>query len=297
MNAVQSYLAPVAQSAQHAPNFDSGFATPRARSVGTPCVRRPPSMSHPRVRLTVIASLTATLAGCGAFVSPADTGSEAGTDARLGRDVEDAADAVDARADAPGGTCETAPVTDVPSRQTVRFTFPATTTGYLVSDGVGCSPAAYTRLDGATETAVPLGLGFQCLCECPRPPDPYASALMSFMAVRGVPGLTWDAREIVTCTSAFDCGTRWPGAGWQTVVNAAWVPVQPGRYRATFGIVDTLPRGCFEATDGAVTCSGEAMYPSPGYFPPYGICPAMRRVSVEFELPASGDVIVPVPVP
>lgn len=191
--------------------------------------------------------------------------------------------------DRPVGTCQTMPVAEVASRATVRFRF-RSSTGWLTTAGMFCAPFSIARVGGAEVT---LGLPFQCICECPAPPPPGPSMLRR---AGGTAELTWDGRGLATCTEAVDCSTRgWPGAGFQLTTRAVAQPVAPGRYRATFGFFDALPDECSAGGgDGTASCS---RFGPPG-FPGgrgWARCESERTVSVEFELPMTGEVTVDVP--
>lgn len=191
--------------------------------------------------------------------------------------------------DRPAGTCETMPVAEVASRASVRFRF-RSSTGWLTTAGMFCAPYSIARVGGGE---VALGLPFQCICECPAPPPPGPSVLRR---AEGTTELTWDGRGLVTCSDAVDCSMRgWPGAGYQLTTRAVAQPVAPGRYRATFGFFDALPSDCNGGDDGTAACSH---FGPPG-FPPgqtaWARCESDRAVSVEFELPMTGEVTVELP--
>jgi hypothetical protein len=212
---------------------------------------------------------------------PSDVPSDEPSDAPTG----------DVPSDALHGSCESMPVSDVASRQTVTFHFASTASGYLVTEGLNCGAMSISRIDGVSETPLTLGLSFQCICECPRPPDPMASHARAFGASAGAPTLVWDARALSTCTSVVDCSERGFQAA-QLETESAAAPVQAGHYRATFAVFDTLPPNCNEASDGTVSC---AMSFNGNPATSYGLCPAMRMVQVEFDLPPDGDLDVNVP--
>jgi hypothetical protein len=190
--------------------------------------------------------------------------------------------------DRPVGTCETMPVAEIASRATVRFRF-RSSMAWITSAGMFCAPYSIARVGGGEVT---LGLSFQCICECPAPPPPGPSMLRR---ADGTTELTWDGRGLVTCSEVVDCAMRgWPGAGFQLSARAAAQPVAPGRYRATFGLFDALPAGCNSGGDGTASCSRVGP-PMPPFGGPWMRCEAQRTVSVEFELPMTGEVTVDVP--
>ena len=263
------------------------------------------------LRRIAFLALASSVAACSGQVTPTDGGRDsshvddrwispdAGSDAADDDATDAGNDAIaDVGTDAPRGTCETSPVQDVPSRQSVTFHFAAGASGYLVTSGIECSALGIARLDPAGEQNVALGLAFQCVCECPRPPDPHVLAAHSLTSSSGTspPTLAWDARELVTCTRPWDCNMHgWPGGGIQLVREGAMVPVSEGRYRATFAMLDTLPTGCTTSSDGSVSCPMQFGPGVPMFPRTYELCPAMRTVSVEFDLPANGSIDVAVP--
>lgn len=206
-------------------------------------------------------------------------------------DAGDAADAPDAPADA--DTCAM-PLTSIGSRQTVHFSFPAGASGYIVTGGMFCGGMRLERIEAGTPTSIPMGLPFECICECAPPPPPsYTTA----HALAGTDSFVfnWDARAMATCMHTVDCAMRgWPGVPPASETLGVLVPVPSGHYRATFGVVDTLPSRCTAGTDGAVNCS-PALPMGPGGLGPYDLCPGAREVQVEFDVPPSGDVNVSVP--
>lgn len=239
--------------------------------------------------------------GCAPAVTP-----DAGSDASVAQDgaMDDAADAseaappdgvlpdvappdvADARSDVSPGTCATMPVTEMPSRATVRFRF-AATSGWVATAGRYCLPMAIERVDG---TALQLGSTAGCLCECAAPPPPAVTAIR---ALDGTAEVVWDGRALATCTNAVDCATRgWPGQGIQYETRAAMQPVAAGMYRATFPVYADAPRQC-AGTGTMLTCTTPPGPPMIGG--PIALCSAPMRATVGFALPASGEVVVDVP--
>jgi len=181
---------------------------------------------------------------------------------------------------------------DVPSRQTV--TFHVTGSGYLgVRSGIApCNP--FSIFSGTTEIDQVGGL--QVLCEGPLPPSPTVSRYMML----GEYDLEWDARQLVSYTTAYDCAAHgWPGAGCQRERHDVHQPVDAGHYRVRVAVDDVLPGSCTEVGDapGFFACSDFGS----GGPPPFGstptTCPTGRTFDVEFDLPESGDIVVNVVVP
>lgn len=252
---------------------------------------------NPRNLLATLSlSAIAALAGCGATTS-----APPGPDAAVAQDgpadappadvpppPTDVAGDAPPPSDRPVGTCETAPVRESPSVASVRFRL-ASGGGWVVTRGAFCAPFSVERVGGGP---VALGTGFQCVCECPNPgPARVETAQRPSMTTE----LTWDGREVATCTRAVDCATRgFPGS----VVlerQGASRPVTAGRYRATFAVLDELPAGCTARMDGTASCSTTPGFPSGSPPSSYDRCPSSRTVSVEFDLPASGEAVVNVP--
>jgi hypothetical protein len=208
----------------------------------------------------------------------------------------------DAGADVPVGTCTTGPVidpaVDIASRQTVSFRFQGAS--YLITRGYLCAPM---RIESVT-AAAPRPLALDMLAVCPLCANGCpAFGPMQFTEARLEPDvnpvvmLTWDARALDTCTSYVDCalsGSGRPTPDYRLQTHGWHRPVFSGRYRATFGFADPsrLPTGC--VVDGnEIQCSRPT---GPGPNPTtWDLCPNSRTVSVEFDLPASGDLTVDVP--
>jgi hypothetical protein len=251
--------------------------------------------------------------------APRDTGAEVALDGRLEADarvdvdsedtaldvaddtrVDEAMDAqaVDAAADsaADGRACPASPVPppDVPSRQTVRFRFAGSSSGYLVSAGTNCLPFSITRI--ADGSRIPLDAYQPIICEGPAPLPPGPAAAIALTGTES-PVLTWDARMVERHTACVDCSARWPS--WPATGSVTYdldfyvrVPIAPDRYRATFGVLDPLPSFCTAVGDRA-SCTRS---PGPGYpySPEFQPCQSSRTLAVDFDLPESGDVDVTV---
>ena len=183
---------------------------------------------------------------------------------------------------------------DIPSRQSVRFQFVSSSSGYLITTGVQCGAFLIDRLDAdGGPRAVQIGTYQVILCEGPAPSAPGVGAAVALNQA-AVSVLSWDARELQPYQVCVDCAARgWPGMPSYAVTLTSSAPVGPGRYRATFAVLDTLPSWC-RGDSGEYTCGW--YYPGAyGTYVPWGLCPGFSRtLSVEFELPASGDLDVTV---
>lgn len=239
-------------------------------------------------------------AACDGPEGTADAGTDSGTTDAHELDAHDDADEVDLGGDLgpdaseDAGACVDDPTgppvpVDVASTQTV--TFHVSGSGYLGTLG-GFSPCETFALDRG-ETKVPLVGAFQCLCECPAPGAP---SLVQYVAL-GEHDVVWDARELVSYSTAYDCSTRgWPGAGCQSQRHDVRQPSVAGHYTVRLPIEDELPASCSESgTPGTYSCSG-SVGPG-GVVGAVDLCPSTRTVEVEFDLPESGDIVVDVVVP
>jgi hypothetical protein len=180
-----------------------------------------------------------------------------------------------------------APV-EQPSKQTV--TFHLTTSGggshWVAFTGMGCTVFSIGRLNPTaivqTEQANPCG---PC-ASCPNPPS--GTTVVRAVTTTTAVDLTWDAREITIVREATSC----PHGGVASYDHAFAKPVPPGHYSARFAVFGALPAAC--GTNGIcsppVTTSQTAL--------PYAsICTSDAPVDVEFDLPPTGNITVPVPVP
>lgn len=165
--------------------------------------------------------------------------------------------------------------------QNVVFRFqPGTQVKYVAVASTFCS--AFTLTQGGTSflTTRP----FECGCECAGP-----SAHVDRL-VKADGTFTWPATTLTTCTLPLNCGQ---GLGLSTQRSFPAQRVTPGSYRMTFVTYAALPAGCVDAGDAipcSVSGSGVAST-SPSS------CPGDGFVSVDFVVPASGDVTVDVPLP
>ena len=184
---------------------------------------------------------------------------------------------------------------DIASRQRVRFLFNQALggdggTAWVVTAGWQCGGLA---IDG-----IALGLPFQCLCECPNPGGPALTEAHAVPLASATPyAVEWDARSLVVYTVPYDCSTHgWPGAGIQQERHAVGQPVAAGHYVAHFVVLGALPSGCVANPDGTATCPMHFGGPGFPFGGSYGLCPGGTTLDVPFDLPAAGDVTVPVTV-
>jgi hypothetical protein len=151
---------------------------------------------------------------------------------------------------------------EVPSRQTVRFRAvmaPGAKKGHLILPGFVLERI---DVDGGASTRIDVEPPRDCPCgECP-PPPPSASA--------GEREITWDARVYARAPYTTTCDGGQTGSG----VKSSAQPAPPGRYRVKL-LVATCEGGV--APDGGA-CRGKMT--------------GARPDAVEFDLPASGDVVV-----
>ncbi len=195
-----------------------------------------------------------------------------------------------------GGAAGSHPL-DIASRQTV--TFRVTNDGqselFVPTDGFDCDLFRMTALDQETG-GTSLELGFkgvpdacgQCdTLECDYP-TPHASVFTPTPA-GGTQAYTWDARALVTWSELGECG----GPSTQTYEDLAGAsqPVSPGRYQVTVGYRDVPPEDCTLTETGAYHCTTGWG----GYSGFKGLCQTSLTASVEFELPAQGDIEVVIP--
>lgn len=173
---------------------------------------------------------------------------------------------------------------EIPSRQNVVLDVQNTSnrTLYLVTGGWNCDPLEVLGID--------LGVTLQCYCGCPPLPAPVALEYR-----RLDPGakheITWDARKLVRTSFDLHC----EDGSTVTAVDGSPQPVDFGQHIFVVAFEDTMPAGC--TVDGDfVRCELDLSTHAPG--PPIAqLCPATHYSEVAvFTIPASGDVVVPVPI-
>lgn len=203
----------------------------------------------------------------------------------------------DAAIDVPtvDSACSTRRVADVPSSQTVRFHF-AVGTGYLITSGFNCSAVALTWLGDGGPEPVLLGLSYRTpVCEGPRPLAPAPQSARD-LAQAGDAPLIWDARLVKSVqTMCVDCSALGGPATPARIVTTMVAPLvraQPGHYRASFAVLDTVPPTC-TLSAGQISCGSE-MGEVTSIPMELSLCPGTRRISADFDLPEGGDVDVTV---
>lgn len=260
-------------------------------------------MTFRRLILASAVCVAPLFTACEGSPSTADAGTDAALtdafalDARTDAHDDLGVDHVDAAGEDAGedaGACVDDPTgppvpVEVASRQTV--TFHVTGSGYL-GTRAGFSPCEVFSIDRG-ETNVPLVGAFQCLCECAPPGAP---ALLEYVAL-GEHDVVWDARELVSYTTAWDCAEHgWAGAGCQRQRHDVRQPVVAGHYTVRFPIDDELPSGCSAGSTPDTYVCDSATGPSEPSLS-VNLCPSERYVEVEFDLPETGDIVVDVVVP
>lgn len=183
---------------------------------------------------------------------------------------------------------------ELPSRQKVTFrvTNGASAVRYVGASSEGvmgsyCSPYAITQ--GTTNLT--LAIPYQCGCECPVPPAPGLTELL-VVSPGQTKDVVWDARALETYSVERPCAPTWgPSAPPASVIYGVWQPALPGNYQVTLIVKSSVPTTC-KANNEDVTCD----YWSEDEYGKWqgGICDRTTTVKVTFDLPETGDVIVPV---
>lgn len=196
-----------------------------------------------------------------------------------------------------GDAAETqTPPTEIASRQRVTFRFSGAATSWVAVAGSACDPHAFARGAGASWTPLMLTAPFVCECECNPPRVTPVATEWRRIDAASRPSVTWDARALVRYAHPVNCGQRFPGRGVENFDAFVAQPVAAGHYRVAFAIRDDAPSGC--NVDGATaTCSASPSGSGTGFGSDIALCPSPRTVTVEFDLPATGDIEVPVTVP
>ena len=180
----------------------------------------------------------------------------------------------------------------IPSRQSARFTIESQRRGWAVVDADLCGAINIERQnsDGSWRALV-LGIPYQCGCECPVPLD-----FAGLESLARSPMLTWDARELAIATEVRKCPTIPGQTQDMPVLHQFPQPVAPGHYRVRVPVLDSLPRACTEQPNsGRTSCSQFCSNTSPAgicSLREYQACPGDRTATAEFDLPESGDVAV-----
>lgn len=186
--------------------------------------------------------------------------------------------------DGSGGASSTGVDGDQPSKQRVTFevTNDAASPRAVVVEGVACTPFVILATDPAgvvhTAAANPCGPCMQC-------PNPLSGTKrIAELAPGQSVELTWDARGLSTSQETVSCnGSPAP----YTRFTAA--PVAVGTYRVRMAVFSATPSACSAdgICDPPVTTTRDAL--------PYAeLCSADAQSETEFELPAHGDITVPV---
>jgi hypothetical protein len=177
----------------------------------------------------------------------------------------------------------------IPSHQNVifRVTNSTAATSYLGTLGFYC--AAYGINQGST--SLTMAIGYQCGCECPQPPNPAISQYL-VISPQQSKDLVWDARALTTYSISQSCASWGAPSVTAAITYGVRQPVGPGSYQVTLTLESVAPAGCTEANE-IVTCSFPS-YGGGGGSTGGGICPSSATVKASFDLPANGDVIVPI---
>jgi len=192
-----------------------------------------------------------------------------------------------------GGTCQRS---DSPSLQTVSLVVKNETVvdQYLITEGTLCDEFAVTPV--GQSKALPLRLGFQCLCECPNPGSPRPARLHR-LGAGDKATLTWDARALTACSNSIDCASRgWPGGGKAQELVASYAPVTSMALEAKVAAVTALPAGCTSADGTEFSClsgfgpwGGSSSLPGPIQ----ELCPGTKTATARFTLGAATAITVP----
>lgn len=162
---------------------------------------------------------------------------------------------------------------------TIAITNDATEDRFVATDGDQCTPYGLAAEEEGVFQPMNMTAPWPCGCECPGPP-----AARTTRYQRIAPGETydyiWDARRLLFCHTAEDCGTF-----EATITQAFWSPISGGQYRMTLGVEAALPERCDAPdADGSIPC---AAYVDSDLVGQYGVCATSETVEVTFEL--AGD--------
>lgn len=185
------------------------------------------------------------------------------------------------------------PPVEIPSRQSVTFRFTNKTGSerFIATAGNNCTPFGMAMESNGRSVVVPLEIGFQCPCECPRPGDTVPTAFHRIAAGETYT-VAWDARVLSMWREIENCLQGPPAPQHVSVVTGVLQPAVPGTYTATFGIEWVLPLSCV-GTDPDYQCdvSYDANPVSMDIAP---TCSTTDTLPAVFSLPATGDVDVPI---
>jgi hypothetical protein len=198
-------------------------------------------------------------------------------------------------ADSEADDAQLEPIEDLPSTQSVRieFTNDGEAPVWLLDWGEQCTRFAVESYENGAWTALPIGansLEPDDIC-CEGGCD-WSNLWHYFVEVP--PGqsasLEWDARAVVLSDDTYACAY---GVEYRP---SALQPVAPGRYRIALGLrLEVEAPDCQEEDKGVVPCT----VIESGSFPPQieSMCEVPESVTVEFQLPATGDVDLSVSYP
>jgi hypothetical protein len=156
---------------------------------------------------------------------------------------------------------------------------------FIAALGQFCTPDSIERSDG---TVVPQLVGFDCGCSCPDPRSTRVQAYRRLTTGQAYE-TNWFGDEVKACHLIEDCG----GKAAPVKIGISHL-VGAGAYRATFGFERSAPSGCL--VSGTIyTCLGEGPTGTLSSGTEYAsICPTTETVTVNFVLPPTGDIVVPV---
>ena len=178
----------------------------------------------------------------------------------------------------------------IPARQKVTF---RVTNGTSAPRYLGVESNFYCAAFGISQgsTSLTMAMEYQCGCEGPPPPGPHIAKYW-VISPQQTKDLVWDARALTSYVAYSDsCARSGSPSMSVSIMAAVWQPVGPGTYKVTLTLDSVLPANCTTA-DEVVTCP----WSSYGGFGGNGggICPSGATVTASFDLPDSGDIIVPI---
>lgn len=177
---------------------------------------------------------------------------------------------------------------EVPSAREVRFHVAnaEASARFLGVDGYQCLSWSVERLSPSK----PLTLGLANYtgdCGCSGTCDYYGKTISDFKKLDSgeVGTIVWDGREYVTWTEDHVCS----GGNTWTSTEGVLQPVEPGHYRITVSIAESLGPECSSDAGDLWNCVGAPFQLPPGIEP---LCEAPSQPRVEFDIPPTGDVDV-----